>query len=451
MKKLFIIPIIVLMLAGCKLSELNENPNVPSAVPLETLLPPVFTSMSTAYGGRAYRYSNIFTNHMRGTSNQELQTDRYNVDEGFVGRLWEGLYGRPMINLKTIIQQAELENSPHYSGVAKVLMANCLGTLTVLWGDVPYSEALQVVDFPNPKFDNQEDVYNAIQELLNQAIQELDASESVKSPSFDDLVYNGNREQWKKAARSLKARYYLHLTKKNSSAASLALTELTFGILDSSDDLSYNPIGISTDLNPLYAFFADSPYMIVDPDFLALMNGLTDPRTPHMFAIIPFTGGQRRPSDYFASPSSRVPFISHIEMLFIRAEAEARLGNTSNAQNALADAIRESIQKISNGAVSQEVIEDYVLAQTALNGNLEHDLNLIITQKYIALFTQVEPWTDFRRTGFPELTPNDPGVSGLNPNGQIPRRLPYPQSERLNNSNFPSPQPNMQDRFWWDQ
>jgi len=330
-------------------------------------------------------------------------------------------------------------------------MANCLGTLTVLWGDVPYSEALQVVDFPNPKFDNQEDVYNAIQELLNQAIQELDASESVKSPSFDDLIYNGNREQWKKAARSLKARYYLHLTKKNSSASSLALSELTFGISDSSDDLSYNPIGISTDLNPLYAFFADSPYMIVDPDFLALMNGLTDPRTPHMFAIIPFTGGQRRPSDYFASPSSRVPFISHIEMLFIRAEAEGRLGNTPNAQNALADAIRESIQKISNGAVSQEVIEDYVLAQTALNGNLEHDLNLIITQKYIALFTQVEPWTDFRRTGFPELTPNDPGVSGLNPNGQIPRRLPYPQSERLNNSNFPSPQPNMQDRFWWDQ
>jgi hypothetical protein len=76
---------------------------------------------------------------------------------------------------------------------------------------------------------------------------------------------------------------------------------------------------------------------------------------------------------------------------------------------------------------------------------------MILTQKYIALFTQLQAWSDYRRTSYPFLYPNPDGVSASNPNGQIPRRLIYPQSERILNINAPTPFPNMQDRFWWDQ
>ncbi|MEM9391667.1 MAG: SusD/RagB family nutrient-binding outer membrane lipoprotein, partial [Bacteroidota bacterium] len=83
----------------------------------------------------------------------------------------------------------------------------------------------------------------------------------------------------------------------------------------------------------------------------------------------------------------------------------------------------------------------------------EARLEQIMTQKYIALYSHgLETWTDFRRTGFPALTPVTGGNNAFNLNGEIPRRLPYPQTEiDLNNSNVPITSPDFQDRFWWDQ
>ena len=74
----------------------------------------------------------------------------------------------------------------------------------------------------------------------------------------------------------------------------------------------------------------------------------------------------------------------------------------------------------------------------------ELDLELIMTQKYLALFTQFESWTDMRRTGFPKITPY-PG------NDSIPGRYPYPQRERnLNPENVPPLEGNtMFDKLWW--
>lgn len=451
MKKYTAILFVLLLGWSCKLNEINENPNIPGAVPLEALLPPTSTAMANAYGGRIYRYTNIFTNHMEGTSNQELQTDRYNVDENFVGRVWEDTYGKAMINLKIIIDQSTEEQSPHYRGVARIMMANCLGTMTSLFGDIPYSLALNVAEYPNPAYDPQEEIYATIQSLLSEGIQDLDASESVKSPGTDDLLYFGNLDLWKKAAYVLRARYHLHLTKRNPNAASEALSYLDNGFSNSADDLKYLSLGVSADMNPIYAFFQDSPYMIIDPDFEELIEALDDPREDDLFSTIPFTGGQKKPGDYFAAQSAATPFVSYVEQLFIRAECHARTGNTGAAQSDLEDAVRESCELIGMGGIEQSEIDNYVDAQTTLSGNLQDDLKTIITQKYIALFTQAEPWTDFRRTGYPELTPNDPGVSGINPNGEIPRRIVYPQSERLFNSSVPSPIPNMQERFWWDE
>ena len=86
-----------------------------------------------------------------------------------------------------------------------------------------------------------------------------------------------------------------------------------------------------------------------------------------------------------------------------------------------------------------------------LSGNPEEDLALILTQKYIAQFMWLESWTDFRRTGFPQLSPNEGGNNVENPNGEIPRRFPYPINEVLYNPNTPSPLPDLQERMWWDQ
>jgi hypothetical protein len=56
----------------------------------------------------------------------------------------------------------------------------------------------------------------------------------------------------------------------------------------------------------------------------------------------------------------------------------------------------------------------------------------IMTEKYIALFQNIEVWSDYKRTCIPALTP----AGGA---AQIPGRLLYSQDERNANPNIPAP------------
>jgi hypothetical protein len=61
-----------------------------------------------------------------------------------------------------------------------------------------------------------------------------------------------------------------------------------------------------------------------------------------------------------------------------------------------------------------------------------------------------EAWADWRRTGYPQLTPTN--YPGNVTNGVIPRRLRYPSTEAAGNPNFSeATQPdNFTNRVWWD-
>jgi hypothetical protein len=81
-------------------------------------------------------------------------------------------------------------------------------------------------------------------------------------------------------------------------------------------------------------------------------------------------------------------------------------------------------------------------------------LELIGNQKWVALFSQGnEAWAEWRRTGFPVLTPP---AKTLNITGQIPRRMAYPTTEgTLNKVNYDAviatQGPDAQEtRIWWD-
>jgi hypothetical protein len=448
-----IIPVIfsLFLLAACNLEEINENPNVPQDVPLSTLLPPAQKGLTDAQGGRIFRYTNIFGQQMEGVDNQELLIENYQPDELFVGNVWSDLYVGSMVNLQLIIERADAEGSPHYAGVARVLMAQALGILTDVWGDVPYDQANQGSAFPNPEYDSQEAIYGDIQGLLDRAINDLSQPESIFSPGSDDLMYNGNLDSWIRSAYVMKARYYLHITKRDPSIYTEALTALQNGYAGAGNDLLYPYLGTGTDINPLSSFFTITPYAEIDPQFIDLLNSLDDPRIDFAFEIIPFTGGRRRPGDFFAAPDAPVRLASYLEQLFLLAEAELRNGNAPGAEVALQEAVELSMNQVSGFEIPQEEIDAYRDLHAILDGSFEENLRRIIIQKYIGMFTSPEPWTDFRRTGYPELEPNPNGSTSANPSGEIPRRLIYPQSERLRNENFPSPAPNMQERFWWDQ
>jgi hypothetical protein len=111
------------------------------------------------------------------------------------------------------------------------------------------------------------------------------------------------------------------------------------------------------------------------------------------------------------APGFRQPIVTYAENQLIIAEAAFRLGQTATALAAY-NAERTAAGLPTAGSVT--------LAE-------------IMTEKYIALFQNIEVWNDWKRACLPALTPAAGTVGG------IPARLLYAQSERNTNSNIPLP------------
>ena len=133
-----------------------------------------------------------------------------------------------------------------------------------------------------------------------------------------------------------------------------------------------------------------------------------------------------------------MPLVTYAEAKFIEAEAQFRAGDKTKAAAAYNVAIKASILKMTGAAnVAYETLN-------ASETNLTITLQKIMTQKYIAMFTQPEVWADWRRTNIPALTPNaNAAVAG------IPRRFPTAQSERLYNTKV-TVESNILAPVWWD-
>ena len=65
--------------------------------------------------------------------------------------------------------------------------------------------------------------------------------------------------------------------------------------------------------------------------------------------------------------------------------------------------------------------------------------------KYIAMFSHVEAYSDWRRTDYPSLSPNPNGILNA-----IPRRLPMSGDERVNNPNATVVN-DILSPVWWDE
>ncbi len=442
-----------LLSVSCELEEANINPNSPTEVPPNVLLPFNQSRLARLMASTPQVMAGIFMQYYEGVDNHPLQVQTYTLNEAlYVDWDWNDYYDGPMINLRKMIEFAEEDGSYYYTGIGKILMALCLGNITSVWGDVPYSMALEGSVERHPVYDDQQTLYETIQELLDEGISDLNQEYEGVKPSVDDILYGGDVEKWKACAYALKARYYLHLTKRTGDLtfdpAEEALAQIGMAISSGEEDLIY-PFGYSaSEYNPFYSFTLLN-YILPNSTFTGLMSVLNDPRRDFLFkkrfGVATLNG------NYFTSSNSPVHMITYHEVKFIEAEARLRIDeNDPQAEAALREAVRASILKITNETVDAADLDAYLDANTVLTGSFDEKMKLLIRQKYLALFSSIESWTDYRRTGYPELTPNDGGDHNQNPGGAIPRRFAYPQTERLYNQNFPDELPTLQDRFWWD-
>jgi hypothetical protein len=442
----------VSLLIGCQseLDQFNENPNSPISTTPTLLLSAMEVSTFSTHTTGLIRTSNIFDQHLAGTSVGQLgDIQRYIVTEQDVNNEWNTLYGTTLMN-GYILNRDFAARYPYYNGIGQVLTAINLGYATDLWGDVPYDEAFRADEGNKmPKYNTQQEIYQRLQTILDDAIGNLKkpVSSNISVPGNDDYIFNGDTQKWIQIAYVLKARYALRLSQVDTDAPKKALEYvLASGISSNADDANTFFPGTSNGLNQWYAFNKSREnYMKAGAYFVNSLKDSSDPRLS--FAVSKdkngnYTGNPANDLDTtsssyigssFASAASSIGLVTYAEAKFIEAEAKFRLGQ--DAKPALKDAVGASVLKIT-GAV---IIPDFLNSITA-----QVDLATIIQQKYVALFLTMEPYNDYRRTGFPVLVPNQSTNTKL-----IPVRLPTPSDERQYNLNA-TVVSNVTTNVWWD-
>ncbi len=452
-----------LFVASCDYDEFNVNPDQPASVPASTMLLPTQAALAYTQGDDIARNALIWMQQFAGVDRQALVVGKYTLLENDINSAWDNYYSDVLQNSKIIIEKSKENESPHYVGVSQVISAIAIGQLTDLWGAIPLTEALKARSegIIQPSYDLQEDVYDSLQSLLDVAKVNLAAVESATSPTeSNDRIYSGDLSLWIKTANVLKARHYNNLSEVDpSGSATAALAAIDLGVYASSaEDADFEFASAPTSQNPWAQFVADRTDTRMGAFLVDLLKVRNDPRLPYYVEDLgeeTFEGAAAGSTNvnasnigpFYGGDASPVPLATYAEVKFIEAEAALRLNNTTRAQTAFSAAISGSLNKY---GIANADINSYLTSFGTLSGDADDALEQIMTQKYIALFTMPQVYTDWRRTGYPVLTPSAGNVT----NNVIPTKYPYPLSERqYNEANLrevASDPQSILNKVWWD-
>ena len=417
------------VVTSCDYGDINVDPTRPADVGLALVLPAAQSQAAFNQMASANRLSGILMQHWDGFDAQQVDFQQYTLNETTLNNYWNtGLYGGVMKDCDVLIKKGEAEEQPHYVGIGKILMAGALGHVATIFGDAPFSDAFKGTESLKPVYDSQEQLYASVQTLLDEAIVELSKPAVGGGPdSSSDLIFEGDADKWIATAHALKARYYMHLTKRDPAAHTKALAEIANAFDSNGDqpDFIFDPAVAFS--HPLAQFGAQRPNtLVMNQGFITKLTG--DPRDAEIHDGDAFYDGGS--GLFWSSNDSPSPLISYAEVKFLEAEALLRDGQGGAANTALQEAVEANMDYYDVDG------DAYLLTVPDISGMaLEAGLSAIMDQSYKALYGQgaVEVWTNYRRTGYPNLTPDPNGVNGLNPSGVIPRRITYPQNEKVTN------------------
>jgi hypothetical protein len=406
--------------------------------------------------GHVARLSSLWLNQIAGIDRQFSSLDKYvfGEDEGS-GEMASIYTGGGLQDIRSAREQAEALGYGHLAAVLKIHEAFLMGMASSVWGDLPYSAALNPAEVQTP-LDTQQALYASLQTLLDGAIAQLNAAATGgdaatladRDMSFGHLSSASNTAAWRATAYSLKARLYMHwveaqaaggaaATAANTACAgncvAKALAAAQLGIATSAWDWNSLHGTAATEQNWWYQFNTErSGYTGAGALMVDSLAARTDPRLGVYFTA-PFVGshpGEDNGSasvvnlEDFIAPDRGIALVTCGETQFIIAEAQYRLGATAAANAALQAGI----------ACEEARLGVDIPNPPALTGAvLYHE---IMMQKYFALFLNMEAWNDYKRTCQPNVAAvKEPNLA----NKPIPARLYYGQSERQSNSNLPLP------------
>ncbi|TAG75041.1 MAG: SusD/RagB family nutrient-binding outer membrane lipoprotein [Runella slithyformis] len=379
-------------------------------------------------------------------------------DQTRVRSAWGRTYTDVLKNLAVAVEIAQNTQPVNKNALAqcKILMAFAYAQTSLLWGDIPFSEAATgKVDFP--KFDKQQDVLNGCVAMLDEAIGLMDpAGKGIIAPN--DLYYGGDMTKWRKFANSLKMRILFSMVDADASKGA-AIGQLVAGgnmIASNADVMQFKYFNQPGRQNPRFSFTAifrggvQSDWYCSKPVYDLLVT-LKDPRIPYFYQPGPAATANEfialGPVEIFTTKSALVNMnllkadlpevsFSYSEQLLFEAEAIARgfaPGGFDAATTRMRAGVRESLLSFGVPAAQADAYLATLPTLTAANFK-----TVLSQQQYLDLFMRpVEGWVQHRRSGvvgqeIPAMTtPTGAPVAGL------VRRLLYRSEEVSSNPNTP--------------
>lgn len=278
--------------------DVDTDTDNPSVAPLNLLLTNIEVRINNVNNYNNYTGSLLSVYTHQTTAREEQDQYGIRVDNANMVNDWNEVY-LALNDIQTLIQQGSETGDLVYVGIGQIQKAYLMSVAVDLWGDVPYSEALQLKDgVISPKFDDQKAIYNDIFALLKEGKKNIATDAGNQKPGTNDLFYEGKKDKWIKFANSFQLKLYnqVRLTSTFDQAGFDALIAENNFFTSLADDFQFNQTKNLSPTDERNAYFLESynstqfsTYQ--SPWFYEILKGMNptihsgnpDPRLPYYF------------------------------------------------------------------------------------------------------------------------------------------------------------------------
>jgi len=452
-------------------------------------------------------YSSTMMQHCASTQSY-WNGDKYTYNSGYNSAYWDRYTSTGRNLFEVLNAWKEDETKINEYSMARILKIMLFHRMTDMYGDIPYSEAGQgyISNLFYPKYDRQEAIYADMLNELKEAAEALDASRANYIGGAD-LIYKGDALKWKKFAYSLMVRLAMRLSKVNPDQAKTWVnTAIAGGIFQSNADnaiIRHNYASDdSSDAWGKIAIHSDPSAYRMSQTFIEHLKNTHDPRLIYIATVCEnpapswsmpsfelgdttYTRQLGMPNGYDelggATDISNAPnwpgnmnkysvinrytygrldaptfLITYAQINLLLAEAAHRGWVSLNEASCYVTAVTSAMEQFKEYGVagfSQEQIDNYLKANPYDATRAFEQIN---TQYWVVAFIdEYEVFANWRRSGYPNLTPVNYFANVTN--GTIPRRFTYPEAEvTANPANYEDAVSRLSDgdkmtsRVWWD-
>lgn len=471
---------VLISLSACTsdFEEINTNPNAPIEVQPSLLLRQVIYDYGDEMSYEGFVAGNLLGQYF--TAIDFNLFDRHSLMEPQVGgNPWPVIYTNLRDN-ELILEQVKANDAlVVYEGPALIMKAYLTMALTDIFGNVPYSEALQGNQGEvTPIYDEQEAIYTGPGGILANLEAGIAALENYQGSIAlnGDILFDGDLSGWLRFANSLRIKALIRISARVDVKADLQ------AIYDAGNYLATN------DQNATFDFTGEQPnnfrmanlragdfnLFILSETMQEILEELNDPRRAVWFRPIGNDPEQSQYEGFLNGPDASQTSISVADysltgMIFREStgDLDANFLTAWETHFLLAEAAEHSLITADAQALYELGVQqafaywqtplpsDYLSAGAAAYGNNgANKIEQIITQKWLAnIINGYEGWIEYRRTGFPALKTI---AASLN-NDLIPVRMPYPTEEAaLNPTNYSAAAAategnSINSPVWWDE